>query len=74
MFVDVNFKGDVRLVRPFTVTEKSFFYPCPPKINEHNHKKQQQTNIWKRYDVFLNYKAELFQYKHFIKLNKNSKQ
>lgn len=27
-----------------------------------------------RYDVFLNYKAELFQYKHFIKLNKNSKQ
>lgn len=46
MFVDVNFKGDVRLVRPFTVTEKSFFYPCPPKINEHNHKKQQQTNIW----------------------------
>lgn len=47
MFVDMNFKGDVRLVRPYTVTEKSFFfYPCPQKINEHNHKKQQQTNIW----------------------------
>lgn len=46
MFIDRNFKGDVRLVRHCIVTEKSFFYPCPPKINEHNHKKQQQTNIW----------------------------
>lgn len=46
MFVDMNFMGDVRLVRPYTVTEKSFFLPLSPNINEHNHKKQQQTNIW----------------------------
>lgn len=32
MFVDMNFKGDVRLVRPYTVTEKSFFFlPLSPK-------------------------------------------
>lgn len=52
MFVDMNFKGDVRLVRPYTVTEKSFFYPCPQKINEHTHKKQQQTNIWAKIRCF----------------------
>lgn len=31
MFVDMNFKGDVRLVRSYTVTEKSFFLPLSPK-------------------------------------------
>lgn len=71
MFVDMNFKGDVRLVRPYTVTEKSFcFAPVPKKLMNTTIK----NNNGQRYDVFLNYKAELFQYKHFIKLNKNSKQ
>lgn len=75
MFVDMNFKGDVRLVRPYTVTEKSFFFtPVPKKLMNTTIKNNNKQISGQRYDVFLNYKAELFQYKHFIKRNKNSKQ
>lgn len=31
MFVDMNFKGDVRWVRPYIVTDNHFFTPTPKK-------------------------------------------
>lgn len=52
MFVDMDLKGDVRLVRPYTVTEKSFFYPCPKKNMNTTLKNNNKQISGQRYDVF----------------------
>lgn len=53
MFVDMNFKGDVRLVRPYTVTEKSFcFAPVPKKLMNTTIKNNNKQISGQRYDVF----------------------
>lgn len=54
MFVDMNFMGDVRLVRPYTVTEKSFFFfaPVPKKLMNTTIKNNNKQISGQRYDVF----------------------